>query len=392
MARPKTQTPAYVHHKPSGRARVRINVGGRYRDVYLGEYGSPESLEKYHRLLAENLASDQHGLAESPRSVSAATDEEWTVAMLAVKYDDFASSHYVKDGRPTDQRYRAAIEPLVQLFGDTLASDFGPKRFQALREHIIRRGSLWTAQFDAQGNLTRPGQPLSRDYVNNLMKAVARIFKWAVTEEKVPASVPDALAKVGGLRKGRDARLREAEPVRPVLLEHFWPVVKAASPPVAAMLQVQRLTGMRPDEVTIMRPCDLDRGGEVWVYRPESHKLEWLDQNKEVLIGPQAQQVLAPWLGEAGPDQYLFSPRRTAEWNVRELEKRRRRPSSRRVPLSRKRAPREHYDDPGYRQAVVRACRRAGIPEWSPGQLRHSTATEIRRAFGAEAAQLVLGQ
>ena len=47
--------------------------------------------------------------------------------MLAVKYDDFASSHYVKDGRPTDQRYRAAIEPLVQLFGDTLASDFGPK-------------------------------------------------------------------------------------------------------------------------------------------------------------------------------------------------------------------------------------------------------------------------
>jgi hypothetical protein len=60
--------------------------------------------------------------------------------------------------------------------------------------------------------------------------------------------------------------------------------VKAASPPIAAMLQVQRLTGMRPDEVTIMRPCDLDRAGEVWIYRPESHKLEWLDQRRRVKI------------------------------------------------------------------------------------------------------------
>ena len=295
----------------------------------------------------QHLGTGQYGSPAGRASVSSAADGEWTVAMLAVKYDDFASSHYVKDGRPTDQRYRAAIEPLVQLFGDTLARDFGPKRFQALREHIIRRGSLWTAPFDAQGNLARPGQPLSRDYLNNLMKAVACMFKWAVTEEKVPPSVPDALAKVGGLRKGRDSRVREPEPVRPVPLEHFWPVVKAASPPIAAMLQVQRSTGMRPDEVTIMRPCDLDRTGDVWTYRPESHKLEWLDQNKEVLIGPKAQQVLAPWLENAAPDQYLFSPRRTAEWNARELENDdagRARVACR---LSRKRAPRDHYDDRG---------------------------------------------
>ena len=31
------------------------------------------------------------------------------------------------------------------------------------------------------------------------------------------------------------------------------------------------------------------------------------------------------------------------------------------------------------------------IPEWSPNQLRHTTATEIRRAFGLEAAQVALG-
>jgi integrase len=40
---------------------------------------------------------------------------------------------------------------------------------------------------------------------------------------------------------------------------------------------------------------------------------------------------------------------------------------------------------------VIRACRRAGVPEWSPGRLRHSAGTDIRRKYGAEAAQLVLG-
>jgi integrase len=31
------------------------------------------------------------------------------------------------------------------------------------------------------------------------------------------------------------------------------------------------------------------------------------------------------------------------------------------------------------------------LPIWSPGQLRHSAGTEIRKRFGLEAAQVVLG-
>ena len=41
--------PAYRLHKSSGRARV-IVAG---RQIYLGPYGSPESREKYARLIAE---------------------------------------------------------------------------------------------------------------------------------------------------------------------------------------------------------------------------------------------------------------------------------------------------------------------------------------------------
>ena len=41
--------------------------------------------------------------------------------------------------------------------------------------------------------------------------------------------------------------------------------------------------------------------------------------------------------------------------------------------------------------AVQRACRKAGVPAWSPGQLRHTAATLIRARYGLEAAQTVLG-
>ena len=45
--------PKYRHCKPKNLGVVRI--GGK--DEYLGRYNSPESLEKYHRLIAEWLSN-----------------------------------------------------------------------------------------------------------------------------------------------------------------------------------------------------------------------------------------------------------------------------------------------------------------------------------------------
>ena len=49
MPRRKNLIPSYLRHKPSGQARVSING----QTIYLGKYGSKESKERYHRLLAE---------------------------------------------------------------------------------------------------------------------------------------------------------------------------------------------------------------------------------------------------------------------------------------------------------------------------------------------------
>jgi integrase len=49
------------------------------------------------------------------------------------------------------------------------------------------------------------------------------------------------------------------------------------------------------------------------------------------------------------------------------------------------------FTDYGYAAVVRRACERAGVAPWHPNQLRHTFGSEVRRAYGLEAAQMLLG-
>ena len=77
------------------------------------------------------------------------------------------------------------------------------------------------------------------------------------------------------------------------------------------MIQIMRLTAMRPGEVCIMRGCDLDttitETKSQWDYRLESHKTEHHDQDRVVIIGPRARRLLEPIL-RPNPQEFLFSP------------------------------------------------------------------------------------
>jgi len=50
-----------------------------------------------------------------------------------------------------------------------------------------------------------------------------------------------------------------------------------------------------------------------------------------------------------------------------------------------------YYQVATYGRAIERACERAGVPPWSPNQLRHLAATNITREFGIDVARSVLG-
>lgn len=89
---------------------------------------------------------------------------------------------------------------------------------------------------------------LARTELNKRIGKVKRICTWDVAEELVDPSVYHGLQALAGLRYGR-TEAYETEPVKPVADEDVGAVLAVLTPQTRAMVEVQRLTGMRPGEV-----------------------------------------------------------------------------------------------------------------------------------------------
>lgn len=366
-----SRIPSYRLHKPSGLAVARLNG----RDIYLGEHGSPQSRQRYERLIAEWLTNHRQVPTESDPVHAPGGD--LTVNELLVAYWEHAQAYYVKNGRPTGElaNIRDAMRPLADLYGDTAAAGFGPKSLKAVRQTII----------DAD---------LCRTTINARVNRIRRIFKWGVESHLVSATVLHSLQAVAALKKGRCAA-RESEPVKPVPAAHVEAVFPFVSRQVCAMVQLQLLTGMRPGETTIMRGCDLDTTDKFWVYVPGSHKTEHHGHQRIIYVGPRAQQIIRPFL-RSEITGYLFSPKDAMDEFWRKLR------ASRKTPVTPSQAkrtrrqdpqktPGEHYTTQSYGYAITKACGKAGVSPWSPNQLRHNTATYLRKEFDIDVARIILG-
>ena len=390
MARtPKGTPPSYCKH-PSGQACVTVrDVTGSRKVILLGSHGSAESKAEYRRVLAELEA----GGGRYPVKADGRAATDITVAELALAFWKHAEGYYrLPDGSPSREleHYDLALRPLLDLYGRTLAREFGPKALQALRETLVK----------AKDDKTSKAK-LCRNVINQRIDHIKRVFRWGVGEELVPPAVYQGLQAVRGLQKGR-TEARETKAVAPVPDEWIEPTLPLLRPQIRAMVQLQRLTGMRPGEVITMRTIDLDTSGPVWFYRPGSdqgpegkHKTAHHGRGRVIPIGPQGQQVLKPWL-RLGLKEYLFQPAESRqEWHA---ERRASRKSpmnasqhARRPKAKPKRAPGQHYSRHSYAQAIERACAKAGVPHWHPHQLRHSCATRLRSEFGLDTARAVLG-
>ena len=291
---PRTRIPSYRRFKPKDLGLVVIDG----KQHHLGPYGSPESIAEYNRLIQEWLAG---GGASTARGTTV-NDLSINELILAF-WTRYAQQHYRHpDGSPTGEldNYRDSLRPRRQLYGATLARDFGPLALKAVRQAMIDAG-------------------LARTTINQRIGRIVRLFKWAVESELVPSTVYQALKAVRGLQKGRSAT-REPRPVKPVPEADVEAIRPFVARQVWAMVELQRLTGMRPGEVCRMRACDLDTSGPVWIYSPAGHKTDHHGIEHRIYLGPRAQQVLRPWL-RANTTAYLFSPREAVE--ERQAERRR---------------------------------------------------------------------
>jgi integrase len=378
-----TLTPKYRKHKATAQAVV--TIAGK--DHYLGPWKSKASRIEYDRRIGEWLSAG--------RPTAQPGGSDITVVELIARYARYARTYYVRDGRATGeaQNIRQALHLLKERYGRTPAIEFGPLALKALRNGMIsERG--W-----------------SRSMVNSNIGRLRRMFKWAASEELVSESVWRSLSTVEGLRRGK-SEARETKPVLPVSDAAVGATLPKLSTVVADMVRLQRFTGMRPGEICLLRPGDIDRSADVWSYTPQRHKTEHHGRKRIVFVGPRAQDVLRPYLLRE-ESAYCFSPAES-ERKRRELAHERRvvplscgnKPGSKRTP-KRARPPRDRYTTDTYRRAIEYACIKTwpapgGLDEketldwhkahrWHPNQLRHTAATEIRRQFGLEAAQVTLG-
>lgn len=384
----KPDVPPYRLHKSTGSAYAVFNGTRRY----FGRHGTPDSKARYDQAVAEWLGNGRR-VRVDPKEVS--------IAELCAAFMRHAETFYRKpDGTPTGTtwNYKAATGFLDRYYGTEDAAAFTPQALKAVREAMIRHG--WT-----------------RGTVNQAVNLIRAVFKWGVCEGMVPVEVHTALTTLTALRKGRcDAR--EGRSIQPIPDATVDATLPHLSPTVRAMVELQRLTGMRPGEVCIMRTADVNAEGRIWEYRPSSHKTEHHGRERIIYVGPKAQAIVRPFLNR-DLGAFMFSPEQSAH------EHRERRHEARETPDGQgngpgsnvkrrpKRSPRERFDAGSYRRAIEYACDRAwpmpegSLPEgvdpaeaaaqwrrdhrWHPNQLRHSFATSVRREFGLEAAQVLLG-
>lgn len=377
--------PSYRLHKSTGRAVVTLDC----KDHYLGAHGSPESRQKYDRLIAEWLLRGRQ--APCPDSVV-------TMGQVIAGYVDHLRQ---ENGRGPDDQQVMALRWLRSHYGDTLAKDFGALPLKALRLKMCASPSMTFGK--------RQGHTLSRRYVNHLTQHIKHAIRWATECAMIPANVWFSVQAVMPLRAGKSPA-RDTAPVRPVEQKHVEAVLEVASPVLGAMIRLQLLTGMRCGEVFQMRGCDIDTatGGATWRYRPQTHKTQHHGRERVIPLGPEAQEIIRPFLK---PDvtAYLFSPtegdmNRTV---VRRLKDGKLHVYAQRLVRPARKKRNAKYSVASYATAIKSAIRKADrlaherrpdvasdvpiVKRWHSHQLRHNAATYIRQQFGLDAARAVLG-
>ena len=303
MAKAPPRDPKYRLYKPKNLAVVRI-AGC---DHYLGKYGSPESHERYDRLIAEWRVGRYQVPAANSSAPTSPDAGPVTVKALILDFWRHAKKRYVKNGQPTSEigSFKTALRPVRRLYGSEPVTKFGPLALVACRQKLIEGG-------------------ICRKRINQHVGRIRQMFKWGVAREMVPETVWRALCSVQGLRFGEAI---EMPPVRAVSDDRIAAVEPFVTPQVWAMVNLQIWSACRPGEACIMRAIDINMQGNIWEYHPHSHKVEHHGKERVIFLGPHAQEIIKPWL-KTDLHAYLFSPKEARAWSEAQKAKKRKTPKS----------------------------------------------------------------
>ncbi len=176
MQKRKRRPPSYRQRKGYDQAIVTLtdSVTDYRKDYWLGSYGTPESRELYHRVLAQWESGGRRlpvNIDDRPADIA-----QVSVAEVLAAYWKWASRHF---GTSELGCLRVVIRLLRQMFGSTPAADFGPNRLRLVRDQMVR----------GDATADPPRKPWARRTDNHNVHRLVAIFKWAASHEMVPSSV-----------------------------------------------------------------------------------------------------------------------------------------------------------------------------------------------------------
>lgn len=156
----------------------------------MGPYGSDESRIAYGQLIAklaggvsiDPFADTKRG--SLPRKES--DDRGPSVGEICLVFLKHAKTHYVKNEKQISEYecMKSVMRPLNELYGMLPAKDFGPLALKAVRQRFVELG--WVRVSCTKG-----------------VNRIRHIFKYAIGNELIDASVLANLKCVGPLLEGR---------------------------------------------------------------------------------------------------------------------------------------------------------------------------------------------
>lgn len=382
--------PQVCRHGGRGLAYVRLSG----RMYYLGDWPAecpqtPDTVKQEYRRLLERWIDNGRQLPPPP--------EEITVTQLCVVYFKWVSPRHTdpRTGKPSTVviNIRLALRSLREMYGDQPAASLTSPRLYDLQAALKRRR-------------------LCRSTINDRIAIVRKMYRWSAKRGLIPAGVAGPLRDVDALTE-KDIDVKQPRKVLPVGIEQVEATKRHLSPVLAAMVDFMLLTGARPIEAADLRPADVDRSRRVWRYQPQFHKTQSKGKQRVILISPQVQSIIGPYMN-CDPESYCFTPQASAAWyrwrrgQARQTKRGQGNGPGSNRRKSPKRSPGKRWTTSSIGQAIHRACDLAfPMPagewsdeeikawrqknRWSPNRLRHTFATEMRREHGLEATSVSLG-
>lgn len=281
------------------------------------------------------------------------------------------------------------MEQFLLPYKDWPVGDFGPDELFAVQQ------ALQNYRYGQRKNPKR----YTRRGINDTIHWLHRIWKWGMGRSLATVEQVQKLEEVKSLRIGSTEAPDNPRRNR-VTEEEFQKVLTHHGSVVSDMLKLIWHTGMRPNEVCVMRPYDILRDDDkCWLYIPgrdESpvgkHKTMRFHRVRVIPLTKECQAILNARVRNYDSKDFIFRPAASVQELIRRKSGRRKTPlSSGNRPGSNRRQhsmikPDEKYDH----NTLRRACERAGVQTFTPYDLRRSLATRARARLGKEAAKVLL--